>query len=137
MHFSIFEETESVHSAVSSHAIRVLFVEDHAETREAISLLLEQDGFEVSTATGFAEAVNQAEQEQFDVYLLDIRLPDGNGIDLCRTLQWLTPTVPSIYYTAQENVTEQLLRRDDSPPLLIKPVHIQEIERVIMETVGR
>jgi CheY-like chemotaxis protein len=118
-----------------SRPIRVLFVEDHAETREAISLLLEQAGYLVGTAGSFAEAVGEAEREEYDVYLLDIRLPDGSGIELSRTLQWLTPTVPTVYYTAYENLTEEI-RRDPSQRVLIKPVHIHEIERALIEATG-
>lgn len=62
-------------------------------------LLLDSPEFEVQTAPTIAEAVQRAKTESFDLYVLDKRLPDGSGTELCRQLNELTPGVPCIFYT--------------------------------------
>jgi CheY-like chemotaxis protein len=53
----------------------------------------------VQTAQTVAEAIERAKAEPFDLYVLDKRLPDGSGMDLCIMLNSLTPGVPCIFYT--------------------------------------
>jgi len=63
---------------------RILYIEDHEDTRELITLVLQQKDFEVVTGSTVANGVALAEDGQFDLYLLDSWLPDGSGLDLCR-----------------------------------------------------
>ena len=78
---------------------RVLCVDDHHDTSEMLQLLLSQEDYEVVTAAGVKEAIELAGSSDFDLYVLDKRLPDGSGIELCRRLHELTPGVPCIFYT--------------------------------------
>ena len=90
---------------------RILCVDDHKDTAEMLGLLLSQEDNEVVTATSMQEALRLAKSEEFDLYVLDRRLPDGTGIDLCRTLIAETPGVPCIFYSgdAYELHREQAL----------------------------
>ena len=45
------------------------------------------------------EALSLAASKEFDLYVLDKRLPDGNGVELCEKLNQITPGVPCIFYT--------------------------------------
>ena len=78
---------------------RILCVDDHADTSEMIKLLLSNEEVEVVTALSMEEALNFAKTESFDLYVLDKRLPDGSGLDLCRKLTSITPNVPCMFYT--------------------------------------
>ena len=78
---------------------RILCVDDHADTAEMLGLLLSQEDYEVLTCSTFDEALQFAKNESFDLYVLDRRLPDGSGLDLCRKLNEITPSVPCIFYT--------------------------------------
>jgi two-component system response regulator PilR (NtrC family) len=84
---------------VSSSKCRVLCVDDHHDTSEMLELLLSKENYEVETAATMEEACRLAGQKQFDLYVLDRRLPDANGIDLCATLNLITPDIPCIFYT--------------------------------------
>jgi CheY-like chemotaxis protein len=84
---------------VSSSKCCVLCVDDHADTSEMLELLLSKEDYEVQTAATMKEACRLAAQRQFDLYVLDRRLPDANGVDLCSTLNQITPGVPCIFYT--------------------------------------
>jgi CheY-like chemotaxis protein len=84
---------------VSSTKCRVLCVDDHRDTSEMLELLLSKEDYAVETAATMEEACRLAGQKQFDLYVLDRRLPDANGVDLCTTLNLITPGVPCIFYT--------------------------------------
>jgi len=78
---------------------RILCVDDHVDTSEMLKLLLAHEDYEVQTAGTIEEACAVARSEEFDLYVLDKRLPDGTGLELCETLNMLTPSVPCIFYT--------------------------------------
>jgi DNA-binding response OmpR family regulator len=77
----------------------VLCVDDHRDTSEMLQLLLAEEDFDVYTAATMEEACNLAGSKQFDLYVLDKRLPDGTGLELCEKLNGITPGVPCIFYT--------------------------------------
>jgi CheY-like chemotaxis protein len=62
--------------------LRILVVEDHSETLQALSRLLSHFGHEISVADGAQSALNAIESKEFDVVLCDIALPDGTGYDV-------------------------------------------------------
>ncbi len=78
---------------------RVLCVDDHHDTSEMLELLLSKEDYEVETAGTMEAACRLAERKQFDLYVLDRRLPDATGLELCERLQEITPGVPSIFYS--------------------------------------
>ena len=66
----------------SGKSLRILVVEDHGDTLEALSRLLNHFGHEISTADDAESARDMMNSKRFDVVLCDIALPDGNGYDL-------------------------------------------------------
>ena len=78
---------------------RVLCVDDHHDTSEMLELLLSREDYEVETAGTMQDACNLAAQKQFDLFVLDRRLPDATGLELCERLQALSPGVPCIFYS--------------------------------------
>ena len=77
----------------------VLCVDDHHDTSEMLALLLSKEDYRVETASTMEEACRLAEEKQFDLYVLDRRLPDATGLELCEKLAVLTPGVPCIFYS--------------------------------------
>ena len=77
---------------------RILCVDDHLDTSEMLSVLLGEEHV-VETAASMKEATNLATEKEFDLYVLDKRLPDGTGLELCEILTTLTPHVPCIFYS--------------------------------------
>jgi CheY-like chemotaxis protein len=78
---------------------RILCVDDHEDTPEMLKLLLSHANYEVYPAHSMEEAMVLAGMHEFDLYVLDKRLPDGTGLELCAKLNALTPGVPCIFYT--------------------------------------
>ena len=78
---------------------RLLLVEDDADIVKNLTLLSQQDGFEVTTASGQAAALQALEQQSFDLLLLDISLADGNGYAVCTAAKKAYHT-PVIFLTA-------------------------------------
>ncbi len=78
---------------------RVLCIDDHEDTSEMLQLLLAQEDYEVVIAVSMQEALRLATTSEFDLYVLDRRLPDGSGVELCSKLCEVTPGVPCIFYS--------------------------------------
>ncbi|HEY4283836.1 MAG TPA: ATP-binding protein [Chthoniobacterales bacterium] len=66
---------------------RILLVEDHDDTAQALVRLLERTGYEVSHARNSVDAERLADQQRFDLLISDLGLPDGNGLELMRRLR--------------------------------------------------
>ena len=77
----------------------ILCVDDHHDTSAMLQLLLAEEDYEVKIAATIKEACDLAASHEFDLYVLDKRLPDGSGLDLCSTLTALTPSIPCIFYS--------------------------------------
>jgi CheY-like chemotaxis protein len=78
---------------------KILYVDDHEDSSEMLKLVLTESDYEVHTAPTIEDALQLAQTHQFDVYVLDKRLPDGSGLELCQQFNRLTPGVPCIVYT--------------------------------------
>lgn len=64
-----------------------------------LSLLLSQEDYNVVCAMSAKEALSLAATEEFDLYVLDKRLPDDDGLVLCQKLTEITPDVPCMFYS--------------------------------------
>ena len=84
---------------MSTPKCRILCVDDHFDTSEMLQVLLSDGDYEVKVASTMEDACKLAVETQFDLYVLDKRLPDGSGVDLCAMLTRFTPGVPCIFYT--------------------------------------
>jgi len=80
--------TEPPETAAPAAAIRILIADDHEVVRIGLAALLDaQDGFQVVGQAGSgAEAIRLARQHRPDVVVMDIRMPNGSGIDACRAI---------------------------------------------------
>jgi len=74
-------------------------VDDHRDTSEMLELLLSEENYEVETAGTMEEACKLAAKRHFDLFVLDRRLPDATGLQLCEMLNKISPGVPCIFYT--------------------------------------
>lgn len=84
---------------MSEAKCRILYVDDHDDSVEMLKLLLSPMNYEVRSARTVQEALALAKTHEFDLYVLDKRLPDGSGLELCKELNRLTPGVPCIFYS--------------------------------------
>src|SRR5204862_111339 len=75
---------------------RIRLMETYADPK---SYFMDGEDFEGQIAQSMEETLTKAHTESFDLYVLDKRLPDGSGTDLCRMLNAGTPGVPCIFYS--------------------------------------
>lgn len=96
---------------MSNTRCRILYVDDHEDSSLMLQLVLSESDYEVQAAHSVESALKLAASENFDLYVVDKRLPDGSGLQLVQELKLLTPGVPSIVYTgdAYEVHREQAL----------------------------
>jgi len=78
----------------------ILFIEDTADTRDLIEFHLRQDGFQVTTAQTADDGITLARDNSFALILLDIGLPDKDGLEVCRDIRRFDTETPIIFYTA-------------------------------------
>jgi two-component system response regulator PilR (NtrC family) len=83
---------------------RALIVDDEPDIRDLLSITLGRMQLEVNTAADYASAVKQLGSQKFDLVLTDMRLPDGDGLDLLEWIQGHRPGVPVAVITAHGNV---------------------------------
>ena len=113
---------------------RILHVDDDPDIRLLISASLQDFGYFVATAGTSAEALDLATQFKFDLSILDVRLPDGSGIDLCQKIKQLQPRAPALYYSAYASDEEQeaaLAVAGDA--YLKKPVSAEKLQQTICD----
>lgn len=79
---------------------RILFVEDVSDTRELIEWSLQQQGFAVTGVETGDEGLQLARADNFDLILLDIGLPDKDGLEVCREIRGFDQHTPILFYTA-------------------------------------
>ena len=109
---------------------RILYVEDHEDTRRVMGALLKSLGYTVKTAASVAEAIKAAEEEQFDLLVSDIGLPDGTGHDVMRHLrQRGMKGIALSGFGQQEDVTRSTEAGFETH--LVKPVNLQTLEGVV------
>ncbi len=87
---------------------RVLVVDDHAPTRDLVQRTLEDAGMAVTTADCVAKALHCTGESGFDVIVLDLMLPDGDGLDLCQALRTNGNATPVLCLTARGEVADRV-----------------------------
>ena len=78
---------------------KIFLVEDDKTISKNLMLLLQSEGFAVSLASTQKEAVSMLAEDKFDMALVDISLPDGNGFAVCTEIKQ-TQNIPVIFLTA-------------------------------------
>jgi DNA-binding response OmpR family regulator len=86
---------------------QVLFVEDTADTRDLVEFSLQSEGFTVVTAQTADEGLGLARTQPFALILLDIGLPDKDGLELCREIRRFDQQTPIVFYTAFAELLDQ------------------------------
>lgn len=87
----------------------VLVVDDDQEIRRLLGRYLVEQGFRVSLAGSKREFNERLATEKFDIVILDVLLPDGSGLDLCRQLRQNEPQLPVILVTALKEDVDRII----------------------------
>lgn len=108
--------------------MKILIVEDDKDLREITTASLEKERYVVSQAPDYRTALQKIEDYDYDCILLDIMLPDGNGLDLLEELHALGKRTNVIILSAKDSLEDKVngldLGADDYLP---KPFHLAEL----------
>lgn len=115
----------------------LLIVEDDPGIRLVLRQALEDEGYEVHEADTGAEGIRLVEAGHVDCVLLDLRLPDVSGFDVCRTIR-LSSFVPIIMVTAQTDTHDMVAGLEaGADDYVTKPVVVKELAARIRATMRR
>ena len=117
---------------------RILHVDDHQDTRLMMAALLQERGYGVLTAGSVGEGLQLAKDIAFDLYILDVRLPDGTGVELCQKLREMRHGIPILYYSAYGDAAEvESALAICGDAYLKKPVCIADIEDLVASLLAK
>ena len=106
----------------------VLYIEDHDDTRDLVTFVLSEHNYRVTTGATTVDALKLSREHRFDLYMLDSWLPDGSGIDLCKTLRLLDPSTPIMFLSgAAYEADKQTAINSGAQSYMIKPVDLGEL----------
>ena len=111
---------------------RILIVEDDALLNKTLAYNLSSDGWEVPPALSARTAENLLAGRSYDLVLLDINLPDGNGYDLCGLIKPEHPDTVVIFLTANDQESDQIRGYEaGAVDYITKPFSIGALQRKI------
>jgi two-component system response regulator RegX3 len=87
---------------------RILIIEDEISFSEALSFLLEKEGFQTEVAETGKAGIAAFNKSTFDLVLLDLMIPEISGIDVCRTIR-TTSQIPIIMLTAKDSEVDKVV----------------------------
>ena len=82
---------------------RILCIEDDADTCELLATWLGLYNCQVTSTPTMARGVELAQQETFDLYLIDSRLPDGTGVEVCNRIRTFDSHTPILFWSGDDD----------------------------------
>jgi len=118
-----------------SEVPRILFVDDHEDTRYLITHLLGGQGYEVEAAESVEEGLQLARARRFDLYLLDSRFADGSGTELCEGIRKFDKTTPIVFYSGDHPSRLKKALDCDAQGFVLKP-GLDALPRVVEQALA-
>ncbi len=106
----------------------ILLVEDEENLQEALKLNLELEGYEITGAYDGAEALQAVQKEYFNLIILDVMLPEIDGITVCETIRLSNPDIPILILSAKNSSADRVLGlKKGADDYLTKPFNLEEL----------
>lgn len=116
---------------------RILYAEDHADTREFVAFMLTQNNCEIVTTDSSTHALLLARTNNFDLYILDNWLPDRSGVDLCMELREFDLQTPILFYSgAALEADKERAFSCGAQAYLTKPADSDELIATVLRLAG-
>jgi DNA-binding NtrC family response regulator len=116
---------------------RLLIVDDESSIRDMLAIFFHKRGFEVVTASSFTEGTAGAARSNPDLILSDIKMPDGNGLDLLRKVKADSPKTPVIMITAHTSTSDAIeAMKAGAVDYIAKPFNIEELAMIVDRALG-
>ena len=114
--------------------LAILVVDDNEDLLETFSLILKRRGFHVETAGDGIAAVDRFKERNFDVTLMDIVMPEMNGVEAFRKIREMDPEASVILMTAySEEELIQIAKKEGAHQVINKPIRIDQLIDMIKE----
>ncbi len=111
---------------------KVLIVDDEYLIRYSLQRLIEQEGYEVFTAASGQESLRLFEEQKPDIVILDIQLPDANGLVLLKTIKEINPAAVVIMATGSPDAQDIVeAKKMGALDYLEKPVNIDHLKTLV------
>ena len=111
-----------------THKASILVAEDEESLREALKLNLELEGYEVTTVDNGPGVIKTVKNEYFDLIVLDIMLPDMDGITVCETIRMQHNDVPILFLSARNSSADRVEGlKKGGDDYLTKPFNLEEL----------
>ncbi|MFM6924553.1 MAG: response regulator transcription factor [Ferruginibacter sp.] len=108
--------------------ISILLVEDEENLQEALKLNLELEGYEITGVYDGAEALQAVQKEYFNLIILDVMLPEIDGITVCETIRLSNPDIPILILSAKNSSADRVLGlKKGADDYLTKPFNLEEL----------
>ncbi len=108
--------------------ISILLVEDEENLQEALKLNLELEGYEVTSAYDGVEALKAIQNEYFDLMILDVMLPELDGISVCESIRLQNNDIPILILSARNSSADRVLGlKKGADDYLTKPFNLEEL----------
>ncbi|MEW5976889.1 MAG: sigma-54 dependent transcriptional regulator [Acidobacteriota bacterium] len=118
--------------------LKVLIADDEASVRESLGSWLRDEGYSVEVAESGKEVLEKMGSEQWDVYLLDIKMPNMDGLELQRKVKSINPTATIIIMTAYASVeTAVEAMKQGAYDYIVKPFDPDDLEHLIRNAAER
>jgi DNA-binding NtrC family response regulator len=115
-----------------------MLVDDEESFRKLVGKELARAGYAVDTAGGLEEARRLLSQKTFHLVVLDVRMPDGSGLDLLKEIREASPTTEVVMLTAYGTVQEAIrAMKEGAHDFLTKPCKLGELEAVLEKAVEK
>lgn len=85
---------------MSANAPHILIVEDDDDTRFVYGVLLKMEGFAVTQVSTLSDGLGRALSTNYDLIIMDVRLPDGDGVELCKRIRSFNTITPIMFVSA-------------------------------------
>jgi two-component system response regulator PilR (NtrC family) len=116
---------------------RILIVDDEASLRETLGIIFTKEGFEARLAQNFTEGLADALRSSPDVILCDIKMPDGNGLDLLRKVKAEHAQIPVIMITAHTSTEDAVeAMKVGAVDYIKKPFNNDELILIVRRALG-
>ncbi|MGW0802364.1 response regulator transcription factor [Nonomuraea sp. NPDC002799] len=109
-------------------SINILVVDDEPSLTELLSMVMRQESWDVRSAHNGSEAIRAARGFRPDAIVLDVMLPDMDGIELLPRLRAVLPGVPVLFLTARDSMQDRLIGlRAGADDYVTKPFSLEEV----------
>ncbi|AMJ66223.1 response regulator transcription factor [Hymenobacter sp. PAMC 26628] len=118
--------------------MKLLLIEDEPALRAVLLESLRPGGYVVEVAADFAQAYEKIKLYRYDCVLLDLTLPDGNGLDLVRVLKADNSPAGVLIFTARDTLEDRIAGLDlGADDYLVKPFHLSELNARLRAIIRR